>query len=108
MGMEYTYAPPETANMFSTWFGVHTLCLIAEIIEIPEIGKRKWNFNNMCSMGWHRSWSEKPRKYSTINYYFVMWADLVAKLYFSIRELKRSSKVLCKMYGHVKRLCHVK
>ncbi|WP_199453832.1 hypothetical protein [Marinobacter sp. bablab_jr008] len=58
MGMEMTRTPPDRANMFSTWFGVHTMALIAEIF------KHEWPdcetfddfiaFNRRCSMGWHR------------------------------------------------------
>ena len=58
MGMEMTRTPPDRANMFSTWFGVHTMALMAELF------KHEWRdcntfddviaFNRRCSMGWHR------------------------------------------------------
>ncbi|WP_150913227.1 hypothetical protein [Marinobacter halotolerans] len=58
MGMEMTRTPPDRANMFSTWFGVHTVQLMAEIFKQDQSDcegfDRLINFNRSCSMGWHR------------------------------------------------------
>lgn len=53
MGIAATHAPPGEPNMFSTWFGVHTLLLIAEVLGPRDlVGGR---FNTVFSMGWHDS-----------------------------------------------------
>ncbi len=56
MGIKKSYSPANESNMFATWFRVHTLALISEILPEEAIGKFKWQFNDICSMGWHRSW----------------------------------------------------
>jgi hypothetical protein len=52
LGVLKTKSPANTSNMFATWFRIHTIALINEIL-----GKLDWNFgfNNVCSMGWHRA-----------------------------------------------------
>lgn len=59
MGIKKTYCPANESNMFSTWFRVHTLALINEILDEKEIAGVKWKFNDTCSMGWHRSWDKR-------------------------------------------------
>jgi hypothetical protein len=58
MGMEMTRTPADRANMFSTWFGVHTVMLMAEIFKQDRTDCNKFDdlirFNDSCSMGWHR------------------------------------------------------
>ncbi len=53
MGMTATFAPAGEANMFSTWFGVHTLLLIDEVLGPRGAESRTTRFNRCCSMGWH-------------------------------------------------------
>ena len=56
MGVPGTHAPPNVSATFPTWFRIHTLALIAEIL--PEercfLGI-KLRFSNSLSMGWHHS-----------------------------------------------------
>ncbi len=57
MGMEYTQTPAGSANMFSTWFFTHALCLISEVLGdsfLRKLGLESNDFNSICSMGWHR------------------------------------------------------
>lgn len=58
MGMEMTKTPIGRANMFSTWFGVHTIALMAEILKHDNLDCESFEglvrFNHSCSMGWHR------------------------------------------------------
>jgi hypothetical protein len=42
--------------MFATWFRVHTIALICEILPDEPLAKIDWQFNTFCSMGWHRKW----------------------------------------------------
>lgn len=56
MGMEMTKSVANKSNMFPTWFRTHTLALLSEILTDEPVAQHSWNFNDMCSMGWHRSW----------------------------------------------------
>ena len=65
MGIKATASPPGMSNMFATWFRVHTLALIAEILTDEPIGQAAWGFNVGCSMGWHRPWNKALHGVST-------------------------------------------
>ena len=58
MGVQRTAAPANQSNLFSTWFRIHTLALISEILTDEPFAQRDWEFNDSCSMGWHRSWDK--------------------------------------------------
>lgn len=81
MSIPRTHVPANTPHLFATWFGVHTLALLAEILtDEPDLA-RVWHFNRVLSMGWHRTWNpdlhpltEKDRQSeSSIAY---VWDDL--------------------------------
>ena len=62
MGIPGTEASPNQSTTFATWFRVHTLALMAEILlDQPEL-QFPFRFTNTLSMGWHRPWnkSEHP------------------------------------------------
>lgn len=60
MGIPATASPAGASNMFTTWFRVHTLALLAEILtDEPELASVNFRFNKALSMGWHRPWNEK-------------------------------------------------
>lgn len=52
-GVLRTFVPANQPDLFSTWFRLHTLALINEVIEVPVLEGVGWNFNLSCSMGWH-------------------------------------------------------
>ncbi len=54
MGMSRTRTPANVANMFSTWFSVHTVLLIGEVLPVVALPEPSRRFNRSCSMGWHR------------------------------------------------------
>lgn len=66
MGVDKTASGPNQSNMFSTWFRIHTLALISEILTDEPIAQSNWRFNNSCSMGWHRPWDKSIH---TINWH---------------------------------------
>lgn len=102
MGMEYTYAPPNTANMFSTWFAVHTLLLISELIDLPCTRAINYNFNPSCSMGWHRkAWLPKAGFWAN-DFPKILFSSSIANLYFIARGVKESNKIAEIAYGIVK------
>lgn len=57
-GILATSSPAGSSNLFSTWFRVHTLALISEILTDEIFLQFDWQFNNSCSMGWHRPWDK--------------------------------------------------
>jgi hypothetical protein len=60
MGMPLTDTPRNVSGMFPTWFRVHTLALIAQVIELDELKGRFW-FTPALSMGWHDASLPAPR-----------------------------------------------
>ncbi len=67
MGVQRTASPPNQSNLFSTWFRVHTLALISEILTDEPFAQWEWDFNDSCSMGWHRAWDKTE--------YSLTWSD---------------------------------
>jgi hypothetical protein len=65
MGIPGTQAPANVSATFSTWFRIHTLALIAEILpEDRAFSGIKFRFSSSLSMGWHESppgWSLELR-----------------------------------------------
>ncbi|MEZ4985669.1 MAG: hypothetical protein R2795_11640 [Saprospiraceae bacterium] len=60
MGIPATKAGKDVSTTFPTWFRIHTLALLAEILtDEPELQKIDFHFSKAVSMGWHRSW-HKP------------------------------------------------
>jgi len=56
MGIPGTQALPNMSTTFSTWFRIHTLALIAEILSgEPDLAGVPFRFSKSLSMGWHRS-----------------------------------------------------
>jgi hypothetical protein len=55
MGIEATYTPPDTPEMFSTWFRTHGVALACQILSQYRLAGLNWRFNNILSMGWHDS-----------------------------------------------------
>jgi hypothetical protein len=56
MGIPGTEAGPNVSCTFPTWFRIHTLALIAEVLpNASELSSISFQFNKSLSMGWHRS-----------------------------------------------------
>lgn len=61
MGIPDTTTGKAVSTMFATWFRVHTLALISEILTDIEVLKPyHFQFNSHLSMGWHQPWNKKP------------------------------------------------
>lgn len=57
MGIPGTGAPANVSTMFPTWFRIHTLALMAEILtDEPQLADIPFRFSRQLSMGWHRTW----------------------------------------------------
>lgn len=64
LGIRRTQTPPNVSNLFPTWFRLHSLALIAEVLTDHSISQLSWGFNDTCSMGWHRPWDKNTRQLS--------------------------------------------
>jgi hypothetical protein len=53
-GIKKTFVPSNHSHLFATWFRVHTIALICQIIDDHPLSEIPWEFNKSCSMGWHR------------------------------------------------------
>ncbi len=59
MGVPGTVAPPNVSAMFPTWFRIHTLALMAEVLtDDPRLAAVPFRFSETPSMGWHRAWDK--------------------------------------------------
>ena len=56
MGIPATRAGINVSTMFATWFRVHTLALIGEILTDAAYLKIPFRFSRYLSMGWHEPW----------------------------------------------------
>ena len=61
-GLLRTFVPIDRPDIFSTWFRLHTLALINEVVEHPALTTVPWAFNASCSMGWHDQLLQVERK----------------------------------------------
>jgi hypothetical protein len=97
MGMEMTRTPTDRANMFSTWFGIHTIALMAEIFKQDQPDCESYDglirFNRSCSMGWHRKavCGELPTA-GTGEVFTDRFLLVVQELIVSIYQLKKRFK----------------
>ncbi len=62
MGVQKTASPPNHSNLFPTWFRIHTLALMSEILTNEPILQMDWQFNDSFSMGWHRPWDKADHR----------------------------------------------
>ncbi len=62
MGIRRTASPANQSNLFPTWFRLHTLALMSEILTDEPFAQGEWGFNNSCSMGWHRPWDKSQHQ----------------------------------------------
>lgn len=67
MGIPAAHAAPNISTAFATWFRVHTLALIAEVLTDDPRFDLSFRFNRFLSMGWHVPWrrEEHPIHMST-------------------------------------------
>jgi hypothetical protein len=65
MGIPGTSAAPNTSTAFATWFRVHTLALIAQVLpDDPALQGMQFRFTNNLSMGWHQTWTAQHARHT--------------------------------------------
>jgi len=67
MGVRRTRSPANVSNLFATWFRIHTLALIGEVLSDHALSREQWKFNDRCSMGWHDPWDRQSHKIGSID-----------------------------------------
>lgn len=83
MGIPATASPAGVSNMFGTWFRVHTIALIAEILtDEVELEHYDFLFNTVLSMGWHKKWDKAQHQLCSID----RFAESVATKRVAIRQ----------------------
>jgi hypothetical protein len=57
-GIPATYSGPGESNMWCTWFRVHSIALMAQILTDEQAFEGvRFFFNESLSMGWHKPWN---------------------------------------------------
>jgi len=57
MNIPATRARPNVSTAFATWFRLHTLALIGQVLtDDPALKNINFRFSSELSMGWHRKW----------------------------------------------------
>lgn len=99
LGLPKTFAPINVSNMFPTWFRIHALALISEILTNERISRFDWNFNETCSMGWHKKWDKskhvipKYKKLQELKRYVYIYAKLIKYIFLPIICRFMASKI---------------
>lgn len=95
MGIPGSFARENVSCTFPTWFRVHTLCLIAEILPSdPMFAGLHFRFNSSLSMGWHRSppdWNSAQIRSPITESALELLAKLRLFRWKSLRSMKRFS-----------------
>jgi len=103
MGMAYTSAPENTANMFSTWFAVHTLFLVSELIDLPCTREIDYQYNDTASMGWHRKTRTGLKPMFAGDFGVVAFSSLLRETYFLLKKADFLYSLISRIYGIIKR-----
>ena len=53
MGMARTRTDRNVPHLFATWFRVHTIALITQVLQTHPLARLDWRFNPSLSMGWY-------------------------------------------------------
>lgn len=62
MGIPATRAGVDVSTTFATWFRVHTLALLAEVLTDDPRVSGPFRFSRFLSMGWHTAWCREENR----------------------------------------------
>ena len=69
------------STMLATWFRVHTIALISEILtDIDVLKSYNFQFNTHLSMGWHRPWDKDFHQLTLLDKSHEFFIKLINKL----------------------------
>lgn len=86
LGISSTFVPANTPDLFSTWFRIHTIGLICEILKKNPLSQINWRFNNTCSMGWHDFFMVPNQLNNTwIDFFYIRVNHFYKKIFFVIK-----------------------
>jgi hypothetical protein len=109
MSIPRTRIPANVPHLFATWFGTHTLALLAEVLtDEPTLAQQKWQFNRVLSMGWHRPWNRNQRSVSEADRraesrIAYAWDHLERLRLAAMREFKSGGSGVPRLVEHVAR-----
>ena len=63
-GILKSRSPANISNIFATWVRVHTIALISQVLTDETIIQLDWQFNDTCSVGWHKPWDRSKHTLS--------------------------------------------
>jgi len=92
MAVQRTASPPNQANLFPTWFRVHTLALMGEVLTDEPILQWDWRFNDSLSMGWHRSWDRAN--------HMIGWLDKRKEAFVLLKRKNKITRRKIKAVAH--------
>lgn len=96
MGIPGTEAAPNVSCTFPTWFRIHTLALISEVLpNAPQFRDLSFNFNRALSMGWHSS----PTSWDKLSVHITLCERLID----GRMRLKQGVSLLKQLSKHVRR-----
>jgi hypothetical protein len=67
MGIKRTASAANVSNLFPTWFRIHSLALLGEVLTDTPTSNLELSFNRQLSMGWHRSWNKAEHRLGYIH-----------------------------------------
>jgi hypothetical protein len=103
MGIPDTIAEPNVSCAFPTWFRIHTLALIAEVLpNEPTLKGIQFKFNKALSMGWH----ESPDVWTPLSDEITIEENLVAFQYRIKYSYLRTIIYLGKVYRFANRFLY--
>lgn len=104
-----TACPVNVPHMFATWFRVHTIALICEILNDEPLAKVNWNFNPCCSMGWHRKWETTHHRLTTGEKIYLSFFDISDQTNYAFYVIrKKMNKRISHIKGRIMHLFHNK
>jgi len=105
MGILKTRVPPDTSDMFSTWFRLHTIAIACQVQDNHALARIKWNFNRLLSMGWHETTPRNSNLQSCLTDFFYVGGRTMTR-YAYILGMWRLSAFLRRGVGLLRRMIH--
>ncbi len=75
MGIPGTAAPGDVSTTFPTWFRIHTLALMGEVLPDEDALQMPFRFTRHLSMGWHPAGKGSPPALASAD----RWAEMPAR-----------------------------
>lgn len=102
-----TVCPANVPNLFATWFRVHSIAIICEVLTNDPLTNINWQFNPCCSMGWHRKWEKRKHQISKGERASELIDDLTDQAnYYWYKSKRRVNKTIVILKDVISRRIH--